>query len=129
MPNSREDYIAYRMARAWSTFNDAKSLADLHSWNSSVNRLYYACFYATLALFSKHDINSHTHTGAKTQLFLHFIRTGMLDKKFGLLYADLFDYRQKGDYGDFFDFDEPTIRLLVPQVEQYIIAIENLLSS
>lgn len=61
MPNSREDYIAYRIGRAWSTFNDAKALADAHSWNSSVNRLYYASFYAVLALFSKHDMNSPIH--------------------------------------------------------------------
>jgi uncharacterized protein (UPF0332 family) len=128
MSNSREDYIAYRIARAWSTFNDAKALAEVDSWNSSVNRLYYACFYSVLALFSKHDINSHTHTGVKTQLFLHFIRNGILDKKFGLLYSDLFDYRQKGDYDDFFDFDERTVRSLIPQVEQFIRSVENLIN-
>jgi uncharacterized protein (UPF0332 family) len=93
MPNSREDYIAYRIERAWRTFTDAKSLADDQSWNSSVNRLYYASFYAVLALFSKHDINSHTHTGVKTQLSLQFIKTGKLDKTFGMLYSDLLDYR------------------------------------
>jgi uncharacterized protein (UPF0332 family) len=129
MPNSREDYITYRIARAWSTFNDAKALAEFHSWNSSVNRLYYASFYAVLALFSKHDLNSHTHTGVKTQLTMHFIRPGILDKELGLLYSDLFDYRQKGDYGDFFDFDEETVRLLIPQVEQFIRSIENLIST
>ena len=129
MPNSQEDYIAYRIGRAWSTFNDAKALADFHSCNSSVNRLYYACFYAVLALFSKHGINSHTHSGVKTQLSLHFIKTGKIDKKLGMLYSDLFDYRQKGDYGDFFDFDEPTVILLIPQVEQFILAVEDLVAT
>ena len=127
MPNSREDYIAYRIERAWKTFNDAKALADVQSWNSSINRLYYASFYAVLALFSKHDINSHTHTGVKTQLSLKFIKSGKLDKTFGMLYSDLFDFRQKGDYGDFFDFDEKTVITLIPQVEQFIVAVENLL--
>ena len=129
MPNSREDYIAYRIERAWRTFNDAKALADVQSWNSTVNRLYYASFYAVLALFSKYDINSHTHTGVKTQLSLQFIKTGMLDKTFGILYSDLFDFRQKGDYGDFFDFDEKTVITLIPQVEQFIVAVENLLKT
>ncbi len=41
MSNTREDYIAYRLEKAWRTFNDAKALADVQSWNSSVNRLYY----------------------------------------------------------------------------------------
>ena len=76
-----------------------------------------------------HDINSHTHTGVKTQLFFQFIKTGKLDKSFGMLYSDLFDYRQKGDYGDFFDFDEKTVTSLIPKAEQFIRAIENIVKS
>ena len=124
MPTSREEYTAYRIARVWSTFNDAKALAQVQSWNSSVNRLYYASFYAVLALFAKHDLNSHTHSGVKTQLFLNFIKTGNLDKSLGMLYSDLFDYRQKADYSDFFDFDESVTKMLIPQVEQFIKVIE-----
>jgi uncharacterized protein (UPF0332 family) len=40
---------------------------------------------------------SHTHSGAKTQLSLHFVKTGKLEKELGMLYGDLFDLRQKGD--------------------------------
>jgi len=88
--------------------------------------LYYACFYAILALFAKHDINSYTHTGVKTQFILNFIKTGKLDKQFGILYTDLFDFRQKGDYGDFFDFEEKEVMNLVPQVKRFIKEIESL---
>src|ERR1035437_1318427 len=95
MKSTQKDYTRYRIERAWKTFEDAKSLAELKSWNSSMNRLYYACFYAVLALFSKYQINSHTHSGAKTQLSLHFVKTGNLEKEFGMLYGDLFDLRQK----------------------------------
>ncbi len=126
MKNSEDEYIKYRFERAWKTFEDAKSLADLKSWNSSMNRLYYACFYAILALFIKHKINSHTHSGVKTQLSLHFVKTGKLDKEFGMLYGDLFDLRQKGDYGDFFDFEEKHIITLIPKVKEFLIRIETL---
>jgi uncharacterized protein (UPF0332 family) len=74
-----------------------------------MNRLYYACFYGVLALFAKNNIESHNHSGAKTILYLRFVKTGKLDKEFGMLYGDLFDLRQKGDYGDFFDFEEQHI--------------------
>ncbi len=126
MPYTQEEYIAYRIEKAWRTFNDAKALALTQSWNSSINRLYYASFYAVLALFAKHDINSHTHSGVKTQFALNFIKTEKLDKTLGMLYTDLFDYRQKGDYGDFFDFEEENVITLIPQVEQFIKAIEIL---
>lgn len=127
MENSQVDYIRYRFERAWKTFEDARSLANLKSWNSSMNRLYYASFYAVLALFAKHKINSHTHSGVKTQLSLHFVKTGKLDKESGMLYGDLFDLRQKGDYGDFFDFEEQHITSLIPKVEEFLIKIESLI--
>ena len=126
MNTTQDDYIKYRLEKAWKTFEDAKSLASLKSWNSSMNRLYYACFYSVLALFSKHNINSHTHSGAKTQLSLHFVKSGLLDKEFGMLYGDLFDLRQKGDYGDFFDFEEQQIMKLIPRVEEFLKIIETL---
>ena len=126
MKSTQKDYTRYRIERAWKTFEDAKSLAELKSWNSSMNRLYYACFYAVLALFSKYQINSHTHSGAKTQLSLHFVKTGKLEKEFGMLYGDLFDLRQKGDYGDFFDFEEQHIKTMIPKVEEFLKKIEIL---
>jgi uncharacterized protein (UPF0332 family) len=126
MNTTQDDYIKYRLEKAWKTFEDAKSLASLKSWNSSMNRLYYACFYSVLALFSKHNINSHTHSGAKTHLSLHFVKSGLLDKEFGMLYGDLFDLRQKGDYGDFFDFEEQQIMKLIPRVEEFLKTIETL---
>ena len=127
MEKTQDDYIKYRLERAWKTFEDAESLATLKSWNSSMNRLYYACFYAVLALFIKHKINSHTHSGAKTQLSLHFVKTGKLDKNSGMLYGDLFDLRQKGDYGDFFDFDEQHVTSMIPKVEGFLKKIESLI--
>jgi uncharacterized protein (UPF0332 family) len=72
------------------------------------------------------DANSHTHSGAKTQLSLHFVKTGKLEKEFGMLYGDLFDLRQKGDYGDFFDFEEQHITKLIPKVEEFLQKIEDL---
>jgi uncharacterized protein (UPF0332 family) len=104
-----------------------KTLATSKSWNSSMNRLYYACFYAVLALFVKNNINSHTHSGTKNQFSLNFIKTERLDKELGMLYGDLFDLRQKGDYGDLFNFEEQHIISLIPKVEEFLIKIETLI--
>jgi len=124
---TQEDYINYRMARARKTFEDAKYLASIKSWDSCMNRLYYACFYSVLALFSKFQITSHRHSGAKTLFALHFIKTGLLDKESGKLFGDLFDLRQKGDYGDFLDIEEKHVIPLIPKVEQFLNKIEFLL--
>ena len=45
---TKEDYIHYRLERAYEALNDAKLLAANNRWNTSINRLYYALFYAVI---------------------------------------------------------------------------------
>jgi hypothetical protein len=46
MTQDLSEYLNYRIQRSFETFNDAKLLAENERWNSCINRLYYACFYA-----------------------------------------------------------------------------------
>lgn len=120
---TKEDYINYRLDRAYEAFEDAKLLAQNDRWNTAINRLYYASFYAVIALLIKNGIETQTHDGVRTQLGLQFIKTGKMDKKFGKLFSKLFDYRLKGDYGDMFDFDRNMVEPLFEEVELFINAI------
>ena len=111
----KQDYIDYRIQSAKETLKAAKLLAENSHWNSAINRLYYTCFYAISALLYKYDINANSHAGLKHQFTLHFIKTGLVDKDLGRVFVQLFDWRQKGDYGDFYDFDkEKTLPLFSP---------------
>lgn len=58
--------IRYRIARAKEAMEDALLLAEKKRWNSVVNRLYYACFYITVALLIKHNLPHKTHAGTKS---------------------------------------------------------------
>jgi uncharacterized protein len=124
---NRSDYIKYRFQRATESYEEALILADNKRWNAVVNRLYYACFYAVIALLIKNDIETQTHDGARTLFGLKFVKNGKIEKKMGKLFSKLFDYRQKGDYGDLFDFDEFTVKPLIPEVEGFLIEIKKLL--
>lgn len=117
---NRDDYIKYRFHRAEESFDEALILAEKERWNTVINRLYYSCFYAVIALLLKNDIETQTHDGARTQFGLHFIKTGKIDKAYGKLFTKLFDYRQKGDYGDLFDYDEDIVKPLIEQVKEFI---------
>ena len=46
----RIEYVKYRIESAYKTYDAAKVLAENGFWNSAVNRLYYATFYAVNAL-------------------------------------------------------------------------------
>lgn len=123
--DNRNDYINYRFQRAKESFEEALILAQNKRWNAVINRLYYSCFYAVIALLLKNNIETQTHDGARTQFGLHFIKTGMVDPKFGKLFSKLFDFRQKGDYGDLYDYDETLVDPLISQVKEFLEELEK----
>jgi len=125
MNGSIEDLIKYRIERANETLADARLLAEGGRWNSCVNRLYYASFYSVNALLLKNNFRTHTHNGCKSKFHLEFVKTGIIDKNFGKLYSDLFDWRIEGDYADFIAFDKTTVTPLLDQTENFVKEIEK----
>ena len=129
MSTYRKDYVAYRLSKAYESFADAKLLAENGSWNAAVNRLYYACYYGVSALLLHKDVTTQTHTGLKTQFNLLFVKPGIVSIEKGRLYADLMDLRQKGDYGDMFDFDKESVEPLIMPVGELLDTIKTILDS
>ncbi len=56
---------------------------------------------------------------------MHFIKTGRLDKKYGRLLSQLFDWRQKGDYENIFDYEKEVVEPLFDPVKEMIEKIEK----
>ncbi|MDX9769440.1 MAG: HEPN domain-containing protein [Tenuifilaceae bacterium] len=127
MKEALENHIKYRIERAWDTLDDARILAANNKWNSAINRLYYATYYAVMALLLKNGLKTGTHNGAKTNFTKHFIKTEIIEKELGTLYAQLFTWRQKGDYDDLFDFNENKVMPLFEPTEKFIEKIESLI--
>jgi len=127
MEYKKADYIKFRLEKAQETDLATKLLTDKSLWSSSINRLYYACFYSVNALLYNANIKAQTHTGIKNQFSLHFIKTHKIEKKYGKLYSNLFNWRQKGDYSDFFDFDEETVKGLMIPVQEFIEIIKQII--
>jgi len=121
----RTEYVKYRIESAHKTFNAAKVLAENEYWNSAVNRLYYSVFYAVNALLVFNEIHTKSHSATKSQFSMHFVKTGKIDKKYGQLLSALFDWRQKGDYGNIFDYDKDAVEPLFEPVDEMIKLIET----
>jgi uncharacterized protein (UPF0332 family) len=127
MTKEQNDYINYRLQRASDTLNDARLLAENERWNSSINRLYYACFYAVSALLFYHSIEAKTHKGVRIKFMSEFIKTELFDKEYGKLFSDLYDWRQEGDYSDFVSFDKDLTLPLIKRTEEFIALIRKYL--
>ncbi|MCB0497381.1 MAG: HEPN domain-containing protein [Cyclobacteriaceae bacterium] len=125
----RLEYVNYRVRSARETLEAAKLLAEKEFWNSTVNRLYYALFYAVNALLVLNKVQTKSHSSTKSQFSNLFVKTGKFDKKYGRLLSELFDWRQKSDYDTVFDFNSDSVRPLFEPVQEMIDLIEKEIKS
>ena len=121
----KAEYVKYRIESAHKTYDAARVLADNGFWNSAVNRLYYSLFYAVNALLVLNEIQTKSHAATKSQFSLLFVKTGKFDKKYGRLLSELFDWRQKGDYENIFDYNSDSVKPLFEPVAEMIDLIEK----
>jgi uncharacterized protein (UPF0332 family) len=119
------ELVKYRLERADEALEEAKLLAEKAKWNTCVNRLYYSCFYAVIALLAKEGMSSSKHTGVRSLFNLHYVKTGKVTKELAQMYNDLFEKRQEGDYIDFVRFDEEQVKPLIPATENFLAHIKS----
>lgn len=123
-----QELAKYRILKARETYNEIPILIENELWNTAINRLYYASYYAVIALLVSRRIKTTTHAGARQMFGLHFIKTGIVEKDLGKFYSDIFDMRQTGDYEDYIDFTKEDVLDLLQPANSLINEIEELLS-
>lgn len=124
-----ENYIKYRIDRANETIEEVRVHIDNKFWNTAINRMYYACFYAVSALLAKDKIDVSSPSGVRQKFGENFVKTGLIDRDLAKHFTELFEKRHKGDYNDFYDYDEETVLRLYPVSQRFIAEITNILDS
>lgn len=85
----REELVKYRVTKAREAFEEVELHIENELWNTAVNRLYYACYYAVVALLIEKDIQPHTHSGVRQLFGLHFVKSGLVDNSIGKFFSDI----------------------------------------
>ena len=93
-----EDYIKYRIERVRETIEEVPTHIENKFWNTAINRMYFACFYAIGELLATHKIEVSTHLGVRQKFGEHFVKSGKFDKRLAKHFTELSDKRNKGDY-------------------------------
>lgn len=124
-----DDYINYRIERAKETIREVQTHIENKFWNTAINRMYYACFYAVSALLAKDQVEVSSHSGVRQKFGEYFVKTGKIDRDLAKHFTELSEKRHKGDYNDFYDYDEETVLRLFPVSHQFIEAIEQILKN
>ncbi|MCF6353224.1 MAG: HEPN domain-containing protein [Cyclobacteriaceae bacterium] len=124
----RKIVVSHRLKRANNTLLEVELLIENNMFNTAINRLYYASFYAVTGLLVRHKIKAHTHGGVRQMFGLHFVKKGLIDKQTNKFYSDVFDMRLTGDYDDFVEYSRQDIIELIPLAKKLIKAIEKLIA-
>lgn len=109
----RKIVICLETEKARKTFAEIEILRQAGLWDNIANRMYYAAFHAVSALLISNGHIVGTHQGAVIMLHQHYIKTGILEKKYGTLYSRLQTMREQSDYNCTYNATEEEITPLI----------------
>ena len=126
---NRVEMVRLHLEKAHQNLTDAEILLASNSVSSATGRLYYAVFHAVHALFVANGISAKTHHGMNAQFNEHFVKTGVLDQRFGRIVALLENMREKAEYDVIFSISRDEYEALKPTAYELVQQIERLLSN
>ena len=92
----------YRIDTARETLNVAKECLENNHYKDSINRSYYASFYAARAILALERIDFKRHKDVIAYFNKNYVATGIFEKDIGRKLARLQQKREQSDYDDFF---------------------------
>lgn len=99
-------------------------MAESGHLHGAANRIYYACFYAVVALLLTNNLSSARHSGVMALFNRHFVKEGIVPVAMGKFYSRVFDRRLEGDYGGVGEFQEEEITADLAEAEEFVAWIE-----
>ena len=127
----KEDILAlikYRLEEAENSIIEAEVLLkEGMSLRSVMNRLYYAMFYAVLALLQEKELGTSKHYGAISLFDREFIKSGIFDKELSKTLHRAFELRQKGDYLEQAEVTRNDVDEMFPKTKDFVNKVKGYL--
>ncbi|MBI4211935.1 MAG: HEPN domain-containing protein [Deltaproteobacteria bacterium] len=111
--------------RGRAALRQAEILHQSKEYDGAVSRAYYAIFhYARAALFLR-GFETKSHSGLSSLFNLHFVRTGLLEKKFAAMLSNAQKAREESDYEPEIPFTEEESAERVNDAKAFLEKIES----
>ncbi len=125
--NKAMDLCIYRMQNAIETLDTAKLCMDNKRYKDTINRSYYAAFYAVKAVLALEEIDFKRHKDVVAYFNQHYVATDIFEREVGKFLGRLKRKRENSDYDDFYiaSADEATeqyeaAEMIVLKVRDYL---------
>lgn len=119
---------SYRIKKAKEILEDAKFNFENGRYATALNRSYYAVLNAARSLLILKGIDPTSHSGVKTMLSLHFVRTGLLNIQYIDYFKILLSRRTDVDYGDFEEIDKEKAEDSFKKAQEFLLEAERLIN-
>ena len=128
MTENIQALVKYRIEQAYESLEAARTLLDKNLIRPSVNRAYYAMFYAVLALLALKKKETSKHSGAIALFDRDFVKKGIFKKNFSRWLHDAFDLRQRSDYAAELIASSEDAELTLKNAETFVTEVKEVLS-
>lgn len=118
----------YRLKQAEECIDEANCLfSSKKSSRSIINRLYYAMFYAVLALIIFEPFSSSKHSGVLAYFNKRFIKEEILPKELGRSINQAFDLRQEVDYREYAELSYEQVEPFIEKAKTFVQKVKTYL--
>lgn len=122
--SDRNILIGYRLNQAKETIEEVNKLIETGLLKVAVNRVYYGMFYCLTALALKYEFNSSKHAQLIGWFNKDFIKTGLIDIRYGQILRDAFKNRTEGDYSPFIEFELADVIEMRDDLKEFVMELE-----
>lgn len=129
MDERRRDLCQYRVEQAKESLGASKIMLKNHMIKDSINRSYYAVFYALKAILAIEEKDFKRHKDVVAYFNKMYVATGKFSRELGRMIAKLQQLREKSDYDDFFIVSIEKAEQQVVSAEKVIMEVEKYLQS
>lgn len=127
MNDKKEDLCIYRIQNAVETLGVAALCFESQHYKDSINRSYYAAFYAIKAILALEEIDFKRHKDVVAYFNKTYVATEIFPKEMGKKLGRLKQERESSDYDDFYvasltDAEEQykSASLIIDEIEKYL---------
>ena len=127
MNDKKEDLCIYRIRNAVETLGVAALCLESQHYKDSINRIYYAAFYAIKAVLALEEIDFKRHKDAVAYFNKTYVATEIFSRETGKKLGRLKQERESSDYDDFYvaSLTDATdqynsAKLIIDEIEKYL---------
>lgn len=123
MDNRQKDLCKYRLSQAEDSLRVAKMSYENGLFKDSINRSYYASFYAIKAVLALEKVDFKRHKDAIGYFNKTYVATDKFSRELGRKIGMLKQLREKSDYDDFFIVSTEEAAMQIETAELIIDAV------